>query len=335
MGSILKFVVVALVALMSAPAFADDSSQGELTGPIQISGFKRVRARDALHQISLELQTGVFESRTTVNPNSETKNLYLAFAISTRYARDCAASRLSVLCTFYQTSVRLTRNVEWTDLDSTDRYEVIAIPLEYVTGYFGKQGPELKSTQGALFATLGARIEFLSDLGLGIERRMLSALSAGLNYSSESNPLGAKSGFRWIGSLRAFGGCSTVGNAINTFCEGIAGGLESQIGLAFDINKGALAFTNTARIEGNVGIGSSDYRLSTNTNNIELKYSRPICRSTKRGGCKVPRLLSIGGGVRYEYNTASLESTNLGDQSPVVQDRTAHRVLLFGELARF
>ena len=324
-----KSVVCLLFCLLTATsAMADDEV-------IDVKGFKKVPAHEALNQISLELQAGGFEARGSENGASELKNLYLAFALDVRYARECAASKTSSLCTFYRSATRLTSHVGWSDLHSTDRYEIIVVPIEYVTGSFGKGGPELKTTStAALFASVGSRLEYLRDLGLGLERRMLTTLTAGINYSSESNPLSATSGFRWIGSARLFGGCSLVGDESAAFCHGVAGGIETEVGLVFDLQKGAVAFTNLSRLEGDLGLGSADYRLGANTNKLELKYSRPVCRKKTNEICRTPRKFNYGAGVRYEYSTASYEHGALPD-GIVSQDRTVHRLILFGELARF
>ena len=337
--SMAKAGVCILICLLSATsATANEDMLFDITpsavAPIRIMGFKRVPADEALNQIALELQAGGFEARGSVNGRSELKNLFLAFAVDVRYARNCAASKTSALCTFYHSSARINSHVGWTDLESLNRYEVIVVPVEYVTGYFGKAGPDLKTTSSALFASLGSRLEYLRDLGLGIERRVLATLTAALNYSSESNPLSATSGFRWIGSARIFGGCSSVGGESSEFCHGIAGGIESEVGLVFDLQEGAFAFTSLARLEGDIGLGKRDYRLGSNTNKLELKYSRPVCRNKQKGGCLAPRKFTYGGGVRYEYSTASYEHDALPD-GVVSQDRAAHRIILFGELGRF
>lgn len=342
----LKFIAVLALALfgLSSVAFAVDDSiflpnvenprgipPGGIAGPIRVTGFKKVAPGDALNAVSLDLQVAGIESRSSENGASEFKNVYLAFALDVRYARDCSASRVSSLCTFYRSGIQLNGNVSWTDLASSDRYEVVLVPLEFVMGVFGKEGPDLKTTAGGLFVTVGGRSEYLRDLGVDVQNRILNALSVSANYSSASNPLSETAGFRWIGSVRLFGGCSYVSAESLGVCNAVAGGLETQLGLALDLQEGALALTHSARLEGDIGVGSADFLLGMNTNRVELKYLRAVCRNEAAGGCKAPRVFSYGGGVRYERVSSSFEQM----RGTPGQDQSVHRVILFGELARF
>lgn len=306
--------------------------EGGVAGPITVTGFKKVPAHEALNAVSFDMQIAGLESRANLNGASEFKNLYLAFAIDVRYLRDCSASRVSSLCTFYHSSLQLSGNVSWTDLASTNRYEVVLVPLEFVMGVFGKQGPDLKTTGGGMWVSAGARVEYLRDLGLAVENRMLSALTASANYSSPSNPISETMGFRWIGSVRVFAGCSQLADERIGGCNSFAGGLETLVGLALDLSDGALSLTNTSRLEGDVGVGSSNnFLFGMNTNRVELKYSKSVCRSEDKGGCKAPRKFNYGGGLRYEYASASFEQM----RGTPGQSNSAHRIMLFGELARF
>lgn len=306
--------------------------EGGVAGPINVTGFKKVPAHEALNAVSIDMEIGGLESRASLNGASELKNLYLAFAIDVRYLRDCSASKVSALCTFYHSSLQLSANISWTDLASTDRYEVVLVPIEFVMGVFGKEGPDLKTTSGGMWVTVGGRIEYLRDLGVALENRMLTALSASANYSSPSNALSENMGFRWIGSVRVFTGCSKVSADQYGGCNAFSGGLETQVGLALDLSQGVIALTNTSRLEGDIGVGSTNnYLFGMNTNRVELKYLKSVCRSEENGGCKAPRKFNYGGGLRYEYVTSSFEQA----RGTPGQSNSAHRLMLFGELARF
>lgn len=289
--------------------------------------FKKIPGDEALNQWSVDLQTGAVEQRSSKVGASEWKNLYLAFALDVRYGRDCHGSKTTALCTFLRSSVQVSGSFEWNDSSQTQRFAVVLVPLEYVTGTFSKSGLDLGITNGALYATIGARAEFLRDLGLEIQRRVIGAISASLNYASPQQALGPDAAFHWIGSVRLFAGGGAAEYTATGTQGAISGGIETQIGLAFDLAKGSLAFTNTSRMEGDIGIGGGGLFSGLITEKLELKYLRLVCPRDKSGKCTSPTSLSYGGGVRYEYTTSSYE--------PVNAAQSIHRLIFFAELARF
>jgi hypothetical protein len=100
-----------------------------------------------------------------------------------------------------------------------------------------------------------------------------------------------------------------------------------MFGLALDLSSGTVAFTNTSRLEGDLGVSGADLRFGMISDKIELKYLYSIC---KKGGCALPRALAVGGGIRYEYASTSIETSGV----PAI-DRSVHRLIFFAELARF
>jgi membrane-associated phospholipid phosphatase len=333
--SVLVPAASCLLLLAPPSSSADEKKADDAIFPLATvaAGFKPVPAGEALNAVSLDVEAGGFEARPIMVGESELKNLYLAFAVDWRYLRECSASKQTALCTFFHSSVRLSGNLTWSDVHDTSRYEIILVPVEYVTGTFGKQGPDLRASPNSFFATLGTRAEYLRDLGLGVEHRILGALSAGVNYSSASLPLGPELGFRWIGSVRVFAGGSSTDLAFAETSGAFAGGIETQVGLALDLERGSVAFTNTSRLEGDLGFANG-VRFASNSEKLELKYLHSVCRSGAGGGCNAPRPLAFGGGVRYEYVSASGEAQSMMGER-FGYDHSVHRLILFAELARF
>ena len=307
--------------------------EGGVVGPIMATGFKKIPGDDALNQWSFDFETGAFENHTSSIGQTEWKNLYLAFAIDVRYARDCYGSKTTALCTFLHSGVQLSGNLTWSDVKSTDRYSVVLVPIEYITGTFGKAGLDLGSTNGALYATAGVRAEAVRDLGLDIQNRIQGLINVSINYASAPQGLGPTAAFHWIGSVRLFaGGASTEMTTLPA--QGtITGGIETQMGLALDLNHGSVAFTNTTRLEGDRGFGSTGLSTGMLSDRVEIKYLHSVCRDEKRGGCNVPRSIAYGAGVRFEYSSASYQANTPGGSLNI--DRSVQRLIFFAELARF
>lgn len=324
--------------LLAATAHAGDDSifdQGQIGAPTTgVLGYKKIPADDAINQWSIDLDTGIVGANGGASGAGGWQNVYLAFAIDVRYARDCFGTKTTVLCTLLHSGVQINGNLSWnapvSAANAADRYSVVLIPIEYITGTFAKQGLDLKTTNSALYATIGVRAEDTHDLGLAVENRVTAVLSAGLNYASTEQGLGPSAAFHWIGSVRIFGGGVGAQMGLGSggpVQGGVTGGIETQIGLALDLAQGSIAFTNTTRLEGDVGFHGYSAGLSNDA--IEVKYLHSVCRDLKSGGCNAPRPFSYGGGVRYEYETSSY-NTGLGSQNQSVS-----RLIFFAELARF
>ncbi|MBI3557316.1 MAG: hypothetical protein HY074_13715 [Deltaproteobacteria bacterium] len=294
--------------ILPTQAQAPHIPEGGFAGPIMATGFKKIPGDDALNQWSFDFETGAFENHASTVGQTEWKNLYLAFAIDVRYLRDCYGSKTTALCTFYHSSVQLSGNLTWSDVKSTDRYSVMLIPIEYVTGTFGKAGLDLGTTNGALYATAGLRAEAVRDLGLGIQNRIQALLNLSINYASPEQGLGPTAAFHWIGSVRLFAGGASSEMAGVSPQGAITGGIETQMGLALDLNQGAVSFTNTTRLEGDIGLGGAGLGTGMITDRLELKYLHSVCRDEKKGGCNVPRSIAYGAGVRFEYSTSAYQA---------------------------
>ena len=159
--------------------------EGGIAGPIMATGFKKIPGDDALNQWSFDFETGAFENRASTVGQTEWKNLYLAFAIDVRYMRNCYGSKTTALCTFLHSGVQMSGNLTWSDVKSTDRYAVVLVPIEYVTGTFGKAGLDLGTTNGALYATAGVRAE-----GRGSPRAASTPATAGATRRRRRGPSG-------------------------------------------------------------------------------------------------------------------------------------------------
>lgn len=309
--------------------------EGSVIGTITSLAFKKIPADDALNQWSVDFQTGAVNTSGGTTNGSTWNNLYLAFAVDVRYARNCFGTKTNALCTLWHSSIQASSNLSWSDpLSQPDQYTVVFVPVEFIAGTFSKKGLDLKTTDSALYVSVGAHAEALRDLGIDVQNRVLGLLSASLNYASADQALGTTLAFRWIGSIRLFGGAGSSEMA-EALPQGVlSGGVETQIGLALDLEEGTIAFTNTSRLEGDVGVGGSGFHSGFSTDTVELKYLHSICRKETRNGCAVPRAVSFGGGVRYQYASASYEAQG-ATGAAFSADQSAHRLIFFAELARF
>ncbi len=319
--------------IMDSDAQLPHVPEGGFAGPIMATGFKKIPGDDALNQWSFDFETGAFENHASSVGQTEWKNLYLAFAVDVRYARNCYGTKTTALCTFLHSSVQLSGNLTWSDVKSTDRYMIVLVPIEYVTGTFGKAGLDLGSTTSALYATAGVRADAVRDLGLGIQNRVQGLINVSLNYASPEQGLGPDAAFHWIGSVRLFAGGASTEMAQLPGQGTLTGGIETKMGLALDLDRGSVSFTNSTRLEGDVGFGAVGLSTGMLTDRLELKYLHSVCRDEKKGGCNLPRSIAYGAGIRYEYATASYQGNTPGGAINI--DRSVQRLIFFVELARF
>ena len=260
-------------------------------------GLKPINPDEVLNQIdgTIGVGGGLRTTSDTTGSTNTWQNLYLAFAIDVRYRRECHAGKQTALCKFLHSGISARQSLTWKNsapetLPSVDQnFEIIFIPIEYVTGSFTKSGPALPTTNSALTLKAGARAELVRELGLAIEHRFVGAASGSIEYASTAQPLSQSLAFRWVGSIRLFAGASSFFEPTNVIRPAL--GAETMLGLALDVDRGTILLSNTLRHDG-------DFNRSLTQNVFELKYLKAICNSAPR--CDSAHIFDLGGGARYE-----------------------------------
>lgn len=234
-----------------------------------VTSFSQVFADEAvavkqdpkLQPVGWKFEGGGLVLDSTSNPSPNFKNLYLGYAIDARYWQKCTDRDTSLVCMVLRASLDLSFLFNWADGSigekNNTKINVVFVPLEFLMGKFSKSGLDPDKSRSESYGSTGVQLDYLSNLGLEIEQRLVADVSLGFHAASD---VGAVPFIRWIGSIKGLlggGGHKPVG--ASDYYSVLHVGTEGMIGLAFDIKNGSVVLKHTAQVNNDWNFGGEKF----------------------------------------------------------------------------